>query len=82
MCRDAAQLPDGSGCCNRDTLKQKVFSSQTRKSCRHFWPTCGLLFTGTNERGLLMRDTMDGALFWWMGALATGIVVAAAALMS
>jgi hypothetical protein len=25
---------------------------------------------------------MDGALFWWMGALATGIVVAAAALMS
>ena len=47
-----------------------------------FWPTCGLLFTGTNERGLLMRDTMDGALFWWMGALATGIVVAAAALMS
>jgi hypothetical protein len=41
-----------------------------------------LLFTGTNERGLLMRDIMDGALFWWMGALATGIVVAAAALMS
>jgi len=47
-----------------------------------FWPTCGLLFSGTNERGLLMKDTMDGALFWWMGALATGIVVAAAALMS
>jgi hypothetical protein len=29
-----------------------------------------------------MRDTMDGALFWWMGALSTGIVVAAVALMS
>src|ERR1700730_12458389 len=41
-----------------------------------------LLFSGTNERGLLMKDTMDGALFWWMGALATGIVVAVAALMS
>jgi hypothetical protein len=41
-----------------------------------------LLSTRTDERGLLMRDTMDGALFWWMGALATGIVVAAAALMS
>jgi hypothetical protein len=24
MCRDAAQLPDGTGCCNRDTLKPKV----------------------------------------------------------
>ena len=32
----AAQLPDGTGCCNRDTLKPKMFSSQTRKSCRHF----------------------------------------------
>jgi len=25
MCRDAAQLPDSTRCCNRDTLKPKVF---------------------------------------------------------
>jgi hypothetical protein len=81
MCRDAAQLSDGTGCCNRDTLKPEVCTRRPGRVVATFWPTCGLLFT-RYERGLLMRDTMDGALFWWMGALATGIVVAAAALMS
>jgi hypothetical protein len=82
MCRDAAQLPDGTGCCNRDTFNRKCVLADQEELPPLFGRPVRLLFSGTNERGLLMKDTMDGALFWWMGALATGIVVAVAALMS